>query len=490
MIHRSHLALGVSALFLAMPLGCSSEDTPSDQTGGQAGVGGATAGTGAGTAGASAGTAGAGVGGAVGGAAGSVGATGGMAGSVGATGGVAGTVGTPGGAAGTTGGVAGTVGVTGGAGGTAGDVGAGAGGTAGTAGDAGTGGTAGSTAGTGGSAPSGDCDVWVAPTGTATGAGTEADPADIMHGYDLLCPPPPSGTANGAACLGTKKNMCFMSGTYALATRFELKKTRMGTADRILTLRAAPNATTRPVLDFSSQPRVACGDNPEDGNLGGITMNADYVAIKGLEVMGANDNCIKVQGSHGSVENVVVHHCADTGLQISNGSGFEGSGTNNLILNTDSHTNYDPQCEGENADGFGAKEQVAEGNVFRGCRAWGNVDDGWDFYAWISVVELENCWAFSNGADFPSAGEQDGNGFKLGGDDLGANHQLTDCIAVDNRMAGFTNNSGPDSTCQGCVSCGNADADQGVSGVSGSGCPSVAQLSAARGADGSLPSVP
>lgn len=283
--------------------------------------------------------------------------------------------------------------------------------------------------------------------------------------------------------------MCLKAGTYVMNTRFELKKTRMGTASRVLTIQAAPNAATRPLLDFSTQPRVACGANPSDGNLGGITMNADYWTIKGIEIKKANDNCIKVQGSHDTVENVVVSECADTGIQISAGSGYAGSGTNNLILNCDSHHNYDPQCNGENADGFGAKEETGASNIFRGCRAWENVDDGYDFYAWLSPIRLENCWSWSN-AKTISASEQDGNGFKLGGDSKGGNHTLTNGIAVSNRMRGFTNNSGASSTCTGCRSCSNAQADQGINGTIGTSCPSTAQLAATRGADGSLPAVP
>ena len=54
----------------------------------------------------------------------------------------------------------------------------------------------------------------------------------------------------------------------------------------------------------------------------------------------------------------------------------------NLILNVDSFANYDPAKHGENADGFAAKfRDLGPGNVFRGCRSFGNSDDGWDFWA-------------------------------------------------------------------------------------------------------------
>jgi hypothetical protein len=426
----------------------------------------------------------------------STGGTGGQAtqGGNGNSGGTSGGSSTAGGNGGAGKGGSNTGGTTGGSSSTGGSGGAGKGGSNNTGGSSGgnstsTGGTSTGGTSTGGTASSGECDVWVAPTGTSSAPGSEAQPADLLHGYDLLCPPPPSGTANGAACLGSLKTMCLKSGTYTMTTRFELKKTRMGTASRVLTIRAAPNATTRPLLDFSTQPRVSCGANPSDGNLGGITINADYWTVKGIEVKGANDNCVKVQGQHDVVENVAVHECADTGIQISAGSGYTGSGTNNLILNCDSYKNFDSQCDGENADGFGAKEEAGAGNVFRGCRSWDNVDDGYDFYAWTSPITLENCWSWSNAVNY-TASERDGNGFKLGGDDKGGNHNLKTCIAVSNRMHGFTNNSGANSTCTGCRSCNNADADQGINGSIGTSCPSVAQLSAARGADGALPTVP
>jgi hypothetical protein len=363
-----------------------------------------------------------------------------------------------------------------------------AGGTTNTGGTTTSGGTTAS-GGAAGSTSVGGCDVWIAPNGTATNPGTEAAPADLAHGYDLLCPPA-TGATNGTPCAGTLKTICAKAGTYTMTTRFEFKKTRMGTASRILTLQAAPNAATRPVFDFTTQPRITtCGASPSDGNQGGFTINADYVTVRGIEVKNANDNCVKVQGSHDTIDNVVVHDCADTGIQISAGSGYTGSGTNNLILNCDSYHNYDPQCNGENADGFGAKEATGANNIFRGCRSWENVDDGYDFYAWLSPVRLENCWSWSN-AKTISAAEQDGNGFKLGGGDKGGNHVLVNSIAVSNRMHGFTNNSGANSTCTGCKSCSNAQADQGVSGITSSGCPSTSQLAAARGADGALPSVP
>jgi hypothetical protein len=120
------------------------------------------------------------------------------------------------------------------------------------------------------------------------------------------------------------------------------------------------------------------------------------------------------------------------------------------VLNTDSYANYDPANAGENADGFAAKLYVGPGNVFRGCRAWNNADDGWDLFASDDVVEIDHCWAIAHGKI--GAGQNntngDGNGFKLGGAARagdanmgGAVHKVTHCISVENRACGFTRNN-------------------------------------------------
>ena len=353
--------------------------------------------------------------------------------------------------------------------------------------------------GTGGADTTG-CRVWLSPSGNDDSDGTQGSPvATLLAAYNLVCEPPPSGTDNGTECIGdAPRTICAESGTYDMDTRFEFKKTRMGTASNRITLMAAPDASSRPVFDFSSQPRVDCGANPSDGNLGGFTVNADYVTVKDVVVSHANDNCIKVQGSEGIVEHVAVHHCADAGLQISDGSGYDNSGDNNLILNCDSYQNNDTQCDGENADGFAVKEGEGQGtgNVFRGCRAWDNADDGWDLYAWPNPVTIEDSWAVNQAATTEGS-ESDGNGFKLGGDDVSAQHVLIDLVAVSNRGGsssdGFTNNSNPaDLSCSGtCASWDNGGQDVvGVRGVSTSaiGGANVTNMTAdtARNADGSL----
>ena len=104
----------------------------------------------------------------------------------------------------------------------------------------------------------------------------------------------------------------------------------------------------------------------------------------------------------------------------------------------------------ENADGFAAKLTCGEGNVFDGCMAYNNSDDGWDLYAKeatgpIGVVTIQNCIAFRNGyTEFGEGyGDCDGNGFKLGGAGVGSPHIVKNCLAFENLHCGFTDNNNP-----------------------------------------------
>ncbi len=101
-----------------------------------------------------------------------------------------------------------------------------------------------------------------------------------------------------------------------------------------------------------------------------------------------------------------------------------------------------------NADGFAAKLTSGEGNVFRGCIAYSNIDDGWDLFTKIETgpigaVVIDDCIAFRNGSLSDGSGNGDGNGFKLGGDGIAVPHVLRDSFAYANGASGITSNSNP-----------------------------------------------
>ena len=53
----------------------------------------------------------------------------------------------------------------------------------------------------------------------------------------------------------------------------------------------------------------------------------------------------------------------------------------------------------EIVDGFGghANKETSTGNIFRGCRAWNNGDDGFDLINCYASYIIEYCWSFRNG---------------------------------------------------------------------------------------------
>ncbi|MBO0722384.1 MAG: right-handed parallel beta-helix repeat-containing protein, partial [Blastocatellia bacterium] len=116
-----------------------------------------------------------------------------------------------------------------------------------------------------------------------------------------------------------------------------------------------------------------------------------------------------------------------------------------------SYDNYDPD-NGEDADGFACKLTTGPGNVFRGCISHNNIDDGWDLYTKsdtgpISPVTIEDCVSYNNGmlSTGNTTNDSDGNGFKLGGEDIPVNHIVRRSIAFGNKKHGFTYNSNPGS---------------------------------------------
>lgn len=205
-----------------------------------------------------------------------------------------------------------------------------------------------------------------------------------------------------------------------------------GAANNLISLLPHPDNTQRPKLDFSAMP--------ENSSNRAVKLNADYWHIKGIDIVDAGDNGMNISGNNNLIEFCRFSECSDTGLQLGGGA------SNNVILNCDSYYNADSSIE--NADGFAAKLDVGDNNQFIGCRAWQNLDDGWDGYMRtndnVNTI-YENCWAIQNGVlQNGTVGGGDGNGFKTGGSDnkdLKHNAVLTNCIAVGNTHDGFDHNS-------------------------------------------------
>ena len=224
----------------------------------------------------------------------------------------------------------------------------------------------------------------------------------------------------------------------------------------------------KPVLNFydifSSYTVV---DATTRGEARGFKITGDYYYLKGLEINNAPDNGIKIEGSHNTCEQLVLHHNGDSGIQIGLAKEAADAADKvcfNLIKNCDSHHNLDWGTGYENADGFACKLSPGANNRYVGCRAWANADDGWDFYMTHYTIYVDSCWAASNGDPalasatdtdweygqknvFPTTWNGDGNGFKLGGDDWAAKHQVRNCISFDGYSTGacYSENNNADS---------------------------------------------
>ena len=183
-------------------------------------------------------------------------------------------------------------------------------------------------------------------------------------------------------------------------------------------------------------------------------VTGNYIHFKGFEVTGiqitikthTQAECFENRGNNNIYEMLSMHDGMAIGFYLL-------SGSNNLILNCDAYRNYDSVSEngkGGNTDGFGCHPQAgSRNNIFRGCRAWFNSDDGYDCINSHESVTFDHCWSFYNGysTDFKSLG--DGNGFKAGGyarrpaDELPdpiPPHTVKFCLAVGNKVNGFYSN--------------------------------------------------
>lgn len=319
---------------------------------------------------------------------------------------------------------------------------------------------------------------YVSPTGTGDEYTSEnpGSLAALLHDEDATILTSPVGPGDTVIVKAGEYNLDNSDGTNSTPTKDDnlsatagLVIRKSGTYDNYIKIIAEEGTT--PVLKFYKQsfgPR-------------GVQIYGNYVYWSGINIEGAGDNGMFIGGSYNTIENCEFSFNRDTGLQLGRAMGDYSSirqwPNYNLIKNCTSHNNYDNESAGENADGFAAKLTVGYGNVFDGCIAYRNSDDGWDLYAKndsgnIGTVVLYNCVAFENGfiestqnvynARFPDGaknaskledatayGEKyitangDGNGFKLGGENMEADVYMFNCLAFHNRLHGFTDNSNP-----------------------------------------------
>ncbi|MVT09106.1 right-handed parallel beta-helix repeat-containing protein [Chitinophaga tropicalis] len=220
---------------------------------------------------------------------------------------------------------------------------------------------------------------------------------------------------------------------------------KSGTASARIQYLAYPGE--KPVFDFSNV-------KPAEKRITAFLITGSYITIKGLDVKGVQvtltghtqSECFRNEGSNNIYEGLKMHDGKANGFYLTKGG-------NNLVLNCDAYNNWDDVSEdkkGGNVDGFGCHPNKSgagyTGNVFRGCRAWFNSDDGFDCINAMEAITFDNCWSFHNGYSPSFVKLANGLGFKIGGFGVTdfsrvppviPRHTVKFCLAVENRTAGF-----------------------------------------------------
>ena len=282
-------------------------------------------------------------------------------------------------------------------------------------------------------------EIYVSPDGSPDGTGTQDDPLDIY-------------TAVRFASAGQK--IVLLEETYLLAEPLVIERGIDGTESEPIVLTADASDASRPVLDFG-------------GSSAGIILAADYWQLSNFDITNTSDMevGINICGNHNILNELRAYRNGNSGFWIST---YRETDTrvqwpsDNLILNCTSYLNADNGYE--DADGFAAKETVGPGNVFSGCIAAYNADDGFDLFAKVQFgclepVTIVNCTAFGNGYLLTDDGKEfsagNGNGFKLGGQSLSGHHVVSSSLSFVNRNHGITSNTCPDVRVYNCLSYGN-----------------------------------
>ncbi len=293
---------------------------------------------------------------------------------------------------------------------------------------------------------------YVATDGSKTGDGSAEKPyalVSLLNSVDILKP---------------GDTVIIKAGTYSLGDNDRIKITASGSFEKTLTIKGEGSVK----LDFSKMSFNSINR--------GVTIAGNYITWDGIDVCGAGDNGMYVSGNYNVITNCEFYNNRDSGLQLgrdnSNQSDIAEWPSYNLIQNCTSYNNYDNETYGENADGFAAKLTVGYGNVFDGCIAYRNSDDGWDLYAKtdsgdIGCITLYNCVSFENGYLLNTKAENnarfekynntfdeletnsymtrdgDGIGFKLGGSTMRGDVKMFNCLSFNNRLHGVGDNSNP-----------------------------------------------
>lgn len=287
-------------------------------------------------------------------------------------------------------------------------------------------------------------DYYVAPNGDDNDPGTfEAPFATVQraHDNDKLEP---------------GDTIYLRGGTYYPTTQTVFRK--VANDKSYFILRSYPGET--PVINGRDVPEgnINSGSTPT-----WFFKNAGYWKIQGpLHLTNGRGAGILIEGSH-HLELTLIESSYNGKTASYAGHGFfiYSSVTNNILFkNCDGHHNANHRWESgkdqevhqyQHGDGW----RIFGGTNIRlvGCRAWHNLDDGYDFTQAESSVEMTECWAAYSGIDDDEGSitgtpnkpmsRWEGDGIKLGYKPDTARHRAIRCLSWNNHSHGWTVRGGP-----------------------------------------------
>ncbi len=287
--------------------------------------------------------------------------------------------------------------------------------------------------------------LWhVAPAGDDEASGTLEKPFATVQRAQQAAEPGDTVFIRGGIYKMTEAQIAQRKGIFGRV----IVLNKSGERGRPITYRSYQNES--PVFDFSAVKLT-------DIRCTAFYVSGSWLHLIGLDITGVQvatkeptqSICVESQGSHNVFERLSLHDGQAIGI-------YHVRGSDNLFLNCDAWNNWDYTSEdgkGENVDGFGCHPpKGSTGNVFRGCRAWFNSDDGYDCIGASEVVRFEHCWAAYSGYSPKFERLANGNGFKIGG--YGSrpvnklpnpipHHVVQFCVAVRNKSSGFYANHHP-----------------------------------------------
>jgi hypothetical protein len=283
---------------------------------------------------------------------------------------------------------------------------------------------------------------YVAVDGNDANAGTESNPFASIQKAQTVVQPGDTVYLRGGTYLLTEANISKKERGYACVTYLD----KSGTAANYISYINYPGET--PVFNYAAV-------KPGGLRVAAFYVTGSYIHLKGFEVTGVQvtikthtqSECFENWGSNNIYEQLSMHDGMAIGFYLL-------AGSDNLILNCDAYRNWDYFSEngrGGNTDGFGCHpREGSRNNIFRGCRAWFNSDDGFDLINASEATTFDHCWAFYNGFSKDFVSEGDGNGFKAGGYGLKKvgneipnpvpRNTIQFCLAVRNKANGFYSN--------------------------------------------------